>query len=71
METGKKTPYQKGMQAFKEGKFENPYNEDNEKGWYPYREWQRGWNEAYYQNLNHLNGHDMGTEAAGRSSKVH
>jgi len=50
LKSKKETPFQKGQKSFKEGNLDNPYNED--KDFWSNREWQRGWNTAYFQNLN-------------------
>jgi hypothetical protein len=42
-----KVQYQMGYENFKRGKLVNPFHEDTMQ----YREWHRGFNKAYYDNL--------------------
>lgn len=49
--------YEDGFWSFKHGVIVNPYNPATLQ----YREWQRGWNAAYFRNLERL------TSAASRS----
>jgi hypothetical protein len=39
--------FKEGYYAFARGWLRNQYNEDSVKG----KEWQRGWNKAYFDNL--------------------
>ena len=45
-----KIQFEKGINAFKKGNMKNPYNFRTMK----YREWQRGYNLAYFKNLEKL-----------------
>lgn len=40
-------PFVKGQKDFQEGNLENPFNPDTQR----HREWQRGFDKAYYKNL--------------------
>lgn len=44
--------FTRGGQNFKKGGLDNPYEKDSQE----YREWERGFNVAYFQNLERLNG---------------
>jgi hypothetical protein len=54
--------YYKGFNDFKKGKIYSNYSIDT----IDYKEWQRGWNAAYFENLEMINGN----EAAKRIRKV-
>ncbi len=51
MKKNKKTfpPFLKGKKAFEEGRLDNPYKED--RNFEGFREWERGFNTAYFDNL--------------------
>lgn len=44
--TGLEIAYERGRDAFIEGVFTSPYNEQTMK----HKEWQRGFNDAFYNN---------------------
>ena len=46
----KLTPFQEGYTAFHEGNLDNPYNQDTSRA----RDWQFGFNKAYYNNLGYV-----------------
>jgi len=51
--------FQKGYDSFKRGRIRNPFNPNSMQ----YREWQRGWNDAYVQKLKKV----VNAEARARS----
>jgi len=52
-------PYDKGYNAFRYGDFNNPYKKDT----FEYKEWERGFNNAYFTNQQALK--DQPYEARG------
>ena len=48
----RENPLETGIKAFKEGQLGNPYDED--KNFWESREWQRGFDIAYSQNLTRI-----------------
>jgi|TARA_R110000822_G_scaffold225112_1_gene357956 hypothetical protein len=42
-----KVQFQKGLEDFKRGRIGNPFHKDTMQ----YREWERGFNRAWYENL--------------------
>ena len=40
--------FEKGVQCFRQGRVRSPYPLNTMQ----YREWERGWNDAYHENLN-------------------
>ena len=63
----KQTPYQQGYQAFREGNLENPYNEDTSRA----RDWQFGFNQAYFRNLKYVQDREKGQWKAKKKAPVH
>lgn len=43
-------PFNAGIKAFKEGRLDNPYRQDTKD----YRDWEFGFNKAYFSNLDRL-----------------
>jgi hypothetical protein len=54
--------HQMGYDAFKHGRVVNPFNDDTMQ----YREWYRGFNKAFYDNLKRVKQH----EARARSTTI-
>jgi hypothetical protein len=52
-------PFNEGIKAFKEGRLGNPYKENTKD----YRDWEFGFNKAYFANLERI-------ESRGRSNQV-
>ena len=55
-----KVQYTRGIMDFKKGRITNPFHPDTMQ----YREWERGFNTAFYENLERVKGHEQTT---GRS----
>lgn len=47
--------YEKGYADFRKGRVGNPFSEDTMQ----YREWERGFNTAYYEQLNRIKQYDI------------
>ena len=47
--------YEKGYADFRKGRVGNPFNDDTMQ----YREWERGFNTAYYEQLNRIKQYDI------------
>ena len=45
-------PFEQGWQAFKKGDLGNPYEVNTQ----PHRDWEFGFNKAYFSNLERING---------------
>jgi hypothetical protein len=52
-------PFNEGIKAFKEGRLGNPYRENTKE----YRDWEFGFNKAYFSNLERI-------ESRGRGYQV-
>jgi hypothetical protein len=58
-----KFQYEKGYKDFRQGRVVNPFPSDTMQ----YREWERGFNKAYYEQLKRVKGNE---QATGRSRTV-
>ncbi len=61
--TNKMSKFSEGHQAFKQGKLDNPYKKDTQWN----REWLRGFNSAYFRNLERVEKY----ESRRRSKEAH
>jgi hypothetical protein len=52
-------PFNEGIKAFKEGRLGNPYRQNTKD----YRDWEFGFNKAYFSNLERV-------QSRGRSNQV-
>lgn len=60
-----KFQYEKGYSDFKGGRVTNPFPDDTMQ----YREWERGFNKAYYEQLKRIKEHEQTTGRSGTVSK--
>ena len=58
-----KFQYEKGYKDFRQGRVVNPFPDDTMQ----YREWERGFSKAYYEQLKRVKGNE---QATGRSRTV-
>jgi len=58
-----KFQYEKGYKDFRQGRVVNPFPSDTMQ----HREWERGFNKAYYEQLKRVKGNE---QATGRSRTV-
>ena len=56
-------PFNQGYKAFKEGRLGNPYKQDTKD----YRDWEFGFNKAYFQNLDRVKARE---QSGGRGGQV-
>jgi hypothetical protein len=54
-------PFNEGIKAFKEGRLENPYKQDTKD----YRDWEFGFNKAYFSNLERVQSRGRGYQVQG------
>ena len=61
-------PYDKGFEDFHLGNIENPFR----SGTSPHRDWECGFNKAYFNNLNRTAGNEETQDSSrSRSQEVH
>jgi len=54
-------PFNEGIKAFKEGRLGNPYKENTKD----YRDWEFGFNKAYFANLERIQSRGRGNQVQG------
>ena len=54
-------PFNEGIKAFKEGRLGNPYRENTKD----YRDWEFGFNKAYFANLERIESRGRGHQVQG------
>ncbi len=55
-------PYRRGFKAFKEGELDNPFNVGTQR----WKDWELGFNKAYFLNLEQVRRKEKGQRVGGK-----